>query len=90
MSEHPTKVRGFESIQEAAEFIENMQYDGLAEFMMHLSNALHGRATRDRFDGKPMLAHRLERAADRVGEAVIELKAVWKVCQRHMGEASGK
>jgi hypothetical protein len=88
---HPTHVRGFESIQDAAEWIENMRYDGLRDFFGHLHNAVRGRATKDRFEGRVVLAHRLERLADFMGMAEVELKFIWELCEKHMKpEGSGK
>lgn len=84
MDSHPTKLSGFESLREAAYAIENLRYDALAEFLMHLWSALEERAKRDREADRMQLAVQLERAARSLLTTCAEIHGAWSICKKFM------
>ena len=45
---HATSIKGFASLQDAAEEIGRMRYDALAEFLWHLMNEMQTQQMKDR------------------------------------------
>jgi hypothetical protein len=81
MERHPTKLKGFETLEEAAYAIENLSYDSLRELMLHLRRALVARAKADKLSGRVQLARRLEDAAHNILNACVNINHAWTICE---------
>lgn len=81
MERHPTKLKGFETLEDAASAIENLSYDSLGELMMLLRKALVSRAKVDKLAGKVQLSRRLEDAAHNLLNVCVDLNHAWTICK---------
>jgi len=86
MSEHPTEIEGFDSLEDLARAVENLRYDQLFEFLMHLRKALTRRVTADKAAGRKKLAKHLENAAHNLLNVCVDVQYAWNVCRPYMKE----
>ena len=56
MKKHATSIKGFDSLNEAAQEIGKMRYDALAAFLMNLTMEMERQRKNDIAAGKPKLA----------------------------------
>lgn len=82
---HPTDIPGWEGkLEELAYELENLRYDRLAEFLLHLGNALWERGEEDKKAGRTKLSYNLQMGSLKVQHAHNFIGDAWKICKPKM------
>lgn len=89
MAEHPITIPGFDSLDAAADYIGNLRYDALTDFLGALEIKLRRDSEADRARGRPALAGNIDDARIHLGHARIATERAWKISARHMSVGGG-
>ena len=82
---HPTIVDGYDgSLRELASVIGDLQYDALADFLMHLSAKINYDSEKDSLRGRYKLASKLSSCTEGLNIAEVQIRDAWGICKNHM------
>jgi len=81
---HPKDIKGYASLEDLANDINNLRYDSLSEFLGHLADKLKAQAEEDEKNGRDSLALNLYYASDNVRESKWRIDLAWLVCEKYM------
>jgi hypothetical protein len=84
MAEHPTNIPGFDTLDDAADYIGNLRYDALTEFLGALELKLMRDSEADQGRNRPLLSGHLHEARMHLGHARISTERAWGISARHM------
>jgi hypothetical protein len=79
MSEHPTRIEGFETFKSLATTIGNLRYDALCEFLHCLADKFDEDSRTDQDRGRPYLSRALFEARNHIDNAVIAVEHAQKL-----------
>lgn len=84
MKKHATTIKGFATLEEAAQAIGKMRYDALAEFFEHLTDELMKQREKDIKVGKVKLAEDSQSAILAVGRASMCMDTLFEKYKKFM------
>lgn len=84
MSKHPISIPGFDTLEEAAEYIGNMRYDALRDLIGFLENKLMRDSVADHQRKRFILSSDLHEASYHLGSARVALGHAWNICKPYM------
>jgi hypothetical protein len=72
------------TLAQLAKEVGDLRYDALALFLRSLAAKLESDGTADAQRGRVKLATTLQKSAEAIKEAEIEIERAWSICARHM------
>lgn len=82
---HSTIVDGYDgSLKELASDIGDLQYDALADFLMHLSVKINHDSQKDALRKRHKLANKLSLSVEGLGMAESQIRDAWNICKKYM------
>ena len=84
MKKHPTEIKGFASLRDAAEDIGKLRYDALGEFLHWLMDEMKTQQMKDRNNGKLQLVDDSYELIGALGIASVEAKLLFDKYKKFM------
>lgn len=78
MKKHPTKIHGYDTLEDAAIAVGKLRYDKLAEFMDHLRKEMELQQTNDDLAGKFNLADDTEHLIQSIHSVYFEASELFE------------
>lgn len=78
MKKHPTKINGYDTLEDAAIAVGKLRYDKLAEFMDHLRKEMERQQNNDELAGKFNLADDTEHLIQSIHSVYFEASELFE------------
>lgn len=84
MKKHPTKIDGYDTLEDAAIAVGKLRYDKLSEFLSHLTKEMERQQSNDYDNGKVLLSQDVGALIDSIDTAGFYASELFNLYKKFM------